>query len=83
MSLHLPFAKTEISPAELVIFAIFLVLFIWSLVWVNRDAEARGKNGCLVMALVFLLSWPISLLVWIVFRPEKRSSSNDWSRRNR
>lgn len=49
---------------------ILLALMIWSLVWVYGDAEARGKPGCLVAFLVFLLSWPISLLVWIVFRPE-------------
>jgi hypothetical protein len=51
---------------------ILLVLLIWSLVWVFNDAEARGKSGCLVALLVFFLSWPISLLVWLVFRPERR-----------
>jgi hypothetical protein len=49
---------------------IVVALMIWSLVWVYGDAEARGKSGCLVALLVFFLSWPISLLVWIVFRPE-------------
>ena len=49
---------------------LILGLLIWSLVWVYRDAENRGKNGWLVVALVFLLEWPISLLFWLVFRPE-------------
>jgi hypothetical protein len=52
--------------------AVLLGLLIWSLVWVYKDAEARGKPGCIVALLVFLLSWPLSLLAWIVFRPESR-----------
>jgi uncharacterized membrane protein len=51
---------------------LIVVLLVWSLVWVYNDAEERGKSGCLVVLLVFLLSWPVSLLAWIVFRPEHR-----------
>ncbi|HYU32459.1 MAG TPA: hypothetical protein VEW48_09870 [Thermoanaerobaculia bacterium] len=51
---------------------IVLALMIWSLVWVYSDAEARGKPGYLVALLVFLLNWPISLLLWLVVRPEPR-----------
>ena len=47
-----------------------LVLITWSLRWVYSDAEARGKDGCLIALLVFLISWPISLLVWMAFRPD-------------
>jgi hypothetical protein len=47
-----------------------LGLLIWSLIWVYNDAEKRGKPGLLVALMVFLLSWPISLLVWLVFRPD-------------
>jgi hypothetical protein len=46
-----------------------LALYVWSIVWAYRDAERRGKPGWLVALLVALLSWPVSLLVWIVFRP--------------
>jgi hypothetical protein len=53
---------------------IVLGLLIWSLVWVYRDAEKRGKSGALVALLVFLLEWPVSLLVWLVFRPEIKPS---------
>ena len=49
-----------------------LGLFIWSIVWAYSDAEQRGKPGCAVALLVFLVSWPIGLLLWIVFRPEQR-----------
>jgi hypothetical protein len=51
---------------------IFVGLVIWSLIWVYGDAEKRGKSGCLVALLVFLLSWPVSLLAWVVFRPEHK-----------
>ncbi len=59
-----------IIPAMLVI----LGLLIWSLVWVWRDAEKRGKPGWIVALMVFLLEWPISLLVWLVFRPDIKTS---------
>jgi hypothetical protein len=48
-----------------------LALLVWSLIWVYRDAEARGKPGWVVSLLVLVLKWPISLLLWIVFRPEQ------------
>jgi hypothetical protein len=53
-----------------------LGLLIWSLVWVYRDAEARGKPGWAVSLLVLLLKWPISLLLWIVFRPQLLVTGN-------
>lgn len=45
-------------------------LLIWSLIWVHGDAVQRGKPGWAVVLLVLFLDWPISLLLWIVFRPE-------------
>jgi hypothetical protein len=55
----------------LVFFALYLTLVIWSLVWVAKDAEARGKSGFLLAILMFF-TWPIGLLVWVVARPELR-----------
>lgn len=40
------------------------------LVWVMRDAESRGKSGCLVVLLVLCLPVP-GLLIWLIFRPDK------------
>ncbi len=54
-------------------FLVILGLLIWSLVWVYGDAEKRGKPGWIVALMVFLLNWPISLLVWVVFRPEEKT----------
>ncbi len=50
-----------------------LGLLIWSLVWVYGDANRRGKPGWAVVLLVLFLEWPISLLVWLVFRPEVKA----------
>lgn len=50
-----------------------LAILAASLIWVYRDAEARNKSGILVVLLVLLLNWPISLLLWLVFRPESGS----------
>ena len=54
---------------------VIIGLLVWSLIWVYGDAEKRGKSGCLVALLVFLLDWPVSLLVWLVFRPEIKPDS--------
>ena len=53
---------------------LILGLLIWSLVWVYNDAKLRGKPGWAVVLLVLFLDWPISLLVWLVFRPEVKMS---------
>jgi hypothetical protein len=54
----------------LLLLVLFLGVFIWSLVWVYADAENSGKSGCAVVLLVVLSSWPISLLLWLVSRPD-------------
>lgn len=51
-------------------FLVILGLLVWSLIWVYNDAIKRGKPGWAVVLLVLLLEWPISLLLWLVFRPE-------------
>lgn len=48
----------------------FFALLVASLIWVYQDAESRKKSGILVAILVLLLNWPISLLLWFIFRPE-------------
>lgn len=48
------------------------ILFIWSLIWAYNDANKRGKSGCLVALLVFFVTWPAGLLIWLVFRPEEK-----------
>ena len=63
-----PEAVIALGSVVVGLFALFL--YIWSLVWVYGDAERRGKSGCLVALLAALIQWPLSLLLWLVFRPE-------------
>ena len=46
-----------------------LILYIWSVVWAFNDANRRSKPGWLVAIMVALFSWPLGLIVWLVFRP--------------
>ena len=54
------------------VIAIGITLPLISSLWAYGDAERRGKSGCLVAILVFFLSWPLGLILWFVFRPERR-----------
>ena len=47
-----------------------LVIMVISYVWMYRDAEKRGKSGCLVILVMLLFAvWPLNLIVWVVCRP--------------
>ena len=45
-------------------------LCLWSSAWAYQDARMRGKRPMLVALLVLFAGWPISLLLWIAFRPD-------------
>jgi uncharacterized membrane protein len=51
---------------------VILGLLIWSLIWAYKDAENRGKSGWLVVLMIFFMNWPMSLLIWMVFRPDMK-----------
>lgn len=53
---------------------LIIVLYVWSIVWAYKDAEKRGKSGCLVALLVFFVTFPIGFIIWLVFRPDKKRS---------
>ena len=59
------------APTVIVII-LWLALWVWSSIWAVADANDRGKPGCLVGVLVFLLGCPLGLVAWLVFRPERR-----------
>jgi hypothetical protein len=48
------------------------IIAIWTAVWAYGDAKVRGKPPILVALLVLVAGWPVSLLIWIVFRPDKK-----------
>ena len=51
----------------------FFILYIGSIIWAYSDAEKRGKPGCLVALLVFLATWPVGLIIWLLIRPHEKS----------
>ncbi len=52
-----------------------VVLYIWSIAWAYKDAEYRGESGFFVALLVFLATWPIGLIIWLIFRPDNKRRS--------
>lgn len=59
----------------LMILLLLIGLYAYSLIWVYRDAEKRGKSGVVVMLLVAFLFWPLGLLVWLAVRDNRKTSS--------
>lgn len=51
---------------------VIFVVYVASIIWAFSDAEKRGRSGCLVAILVAFLSWPFSLLFWLVARPDRK-----------
>lgn len=59
--------------AQVVPFVIIIGLALaWLLsgLWAARDAVSRGKSGLLVSLLVLFLAWPLSIVLWIIVRPD-------------
>lgn len=54
---------------------LIIVLYVWSIAWAYKDAEHRGESGFLVALLVLLATWPIGLIVWLIFRPDNKRRS--------
>ena len=57
---------------SVLIAAPLLAIYLYSIVWAYGDAERRGKSGCLVAIVVFLLTWPVGLIIWLLIRPEEK-----------
>jgi hypothetical protein len=50
---------------------VLIVLYLGSIVWAFRDAQAREKSGCLSALLVAFPCWPLGLIAWLALRPNK------------
>jgi len=63
--------------------AFALAILAMTVIWVARDARRRGKSPALVV-LLCVLSFPLGLVAWLVFRPDpsplnrKRFRLEDW-----
>lgn len=53
----------------LIVISIAFLVILGISIWVYRDAERRGKSGCLVVIIVLALGGPLGLFAWLVFRP--------------
>ena len=51
------------------VLAALAAIFIASLVWLGRDAKARGKHPIVAMLFVLLTGWPASFIWWYWLRP--------------
>jgi len=49
---------------------LMMLLFIISLIWVYRDAQKRGKTGCLWLLIVFF-TWPFGLIAYLLLRDQE------------
>ncbi|WP_439883406.1 hypothetical protein ACSX1A_09555 [Pontibacter sp. MBLB2868] len=49
---------------------LYLMLLLFMLVWVYHDAELRGVNGWLLMAITFFSGTISGILAWLIFRPK-------------
>jgi hypothetical protein len=48
----------------------FLILLTVTVFWTATDAEKRGKSPLLVCLFV-ILTFPVGLSAWVMFRPKK------------
>jgi len=56
---------------SLVVVLVMFIVYIWSLVWLYRDANRRNSNGLVITILVAIFAWPIGLLIWLLARPRR------------
>lgn len=54
---------------SLVVLLVMFIVYIWSLVWLFRDANRRKCNALVITFLVAIFAWPIGLLIWLLARP--------------
>jgi hypothetical protein len=59
-----------------IVAAIYVIVSLLVLIWAMRDAESRGKSGCLVVLLILVLHIP-GLIIWLLIRPEKKIGNRD------
>ncbi len=49
---------------------LFVVAVVLSLLWAYRDAERRGKSGC-VWSLIIAFTWPFGLIAYLLLRDQE------------
>jgi hypothetical protein len=59
---------------SLILFAAVIGMFAWTIRLCVIDAQRRGKSPLLVTLLI-LISFPLGLILWLIFRPEPPSGT--------
>lgn len=59
---------TTLLPTIGIALAVLIVIFM---IWAYKDATSRGLSGLLI-AIVLTVTFPIGLIFYALFRPEKR-----------
>ncbi|MEJ8800656.1 hypothetical protein [Pontibacter sp. H249] len=52
------------------IVGLYLLLLVFILAWVYHDAELRGMNGWLIVALTFFSGTLFGTVLWLMLRPK-------------
>ena len=68
-----------LGPSEIVFMVLpllLVIMWIWAIVWVYRDAEKRGMSGALWALLVFVGSI-IGLIIYLIIRNENLLQGED------
>lgn len=60
--------------AYCILYIVILIVWIFVIVWVYKDAEKRGKSGILWAIIVFFTSI-IGLIIWFVVRPKQTAGA--------
>lgn len=58
----------------LTVTAALLAAFVWTLVWLYRDAGKRKKNGIVAVIFVLFSGWPFSFIWWFWLRPPVKTT---------
>ncbi len=53
----------------ILLFALYLIVWVWCVFWANDDATRRGSPAIFVALVVALIPWPFGLIIWLVLRP--------------
>jgi hypothetical protein len=69
----MPISAERIAQTIFAIAAIEVLVCLVAMVWVLEDAKSRGKSGFLVALMILVFQTP-GLILWLAFRPEKKSA---------
>jgi chromate transport protein ChrA len=51
---------------------IILIIMVYTLVKLYRDANSRGKSGIVAILFILICGWPFSFIWWWWLRPKKK-----------